>query len=67
MIEKEFGCLVKQRTTRNLGAARNFNEAAFHQGLQNAIDGHAADGFDIRARDWLSISDDRERLDRRRT
>ena len=30
MIEKKLRCFVKQRTTRNFGAARNFDEAAFH-------------------------------------
>src|SRR5205807_7782266 len=48
MIEKKFRGFVKQRTSGNFGATGNFNEAAFHQRLQNPVDGHAADGFDIR-------------------
>ena len=64
MVEKKLGGFVKQRTTRNFGAPGNFDQAAFHQRLQNAINGHAADSFDIRARDRLAISDDGKRLER---
>src|SRR2546425_8779369 len=67
MVEKKFGRFVKQRTTGNLGASRNFDEAALHQRLQNAIDGDAAHCFDIGAGDGLAISDDSERLERGRT
>src|SRR3982751_3310180 len=67
MIEKKFRRLIKQWATRNFGAAGNFDQAAFHQRLQNAIDGDAADRLDIRARDRLPVSDDGERFERRRT
>src|ERR1700693_3868949 len=64
MIEKKFRRFVKQRAPRNFGAAANLNEPAFHQCLQNAVDGDAADRFDIGARDRLTVSDDGERLER---
>src|ERR1700693_3284360 len=67
VIEKELGRFVKQRAPRNFGAAGNFDEPAFHQCLQNAIDGDAADGLDVGARDRLSISNDGKRLERGRT
>ena len=65
VIEEEFGRLVKQRTPGNFGAPGNFHEAAFHQRLQNAVDGNTAHRFNVRARDRLAISNDRERFERR--
>src|SRR6516164_4969064 len=43
-------------------ATGNFDEATFHQRLKNAVDRHTANGFDIRARDRLPVSNDRERF-----
>src|SRR5260370_19552425 len=67
MIEEKFSCFVKQRASGNFGASGNFDEAAFHQGLQNAIDRDAVYGFGIRSRDRVTVSDDGERLERGRT
>src|SRR6202030_389951 len=67
MIEKKFCRFVKQRTPRNFGAAGNFDEAALHQCLQNAVDSNTADRFDVRTRDRLPVSNDGKRLERGRT
>ncbi len=66
MIKKKLRGFVKKRAAGNFGPSGNFDEAAFHQCLQHPIDVHAAHGFDIGARNWLAIRDDRERLQRRR-
>src|SRR5579864_861471 len=45
VVEKELGRHVKQGPSGNFGATGNFHQAAFHQCLQNAIDGHAANSL----------------------
>src|SRR5438132_689566 len=67
MIEEELRRFVKQRTTRDFRAARDFDEAAFHQCLQNTIDSYATHCFDIGARDRLPISYDGQSFERGRT
>ena len=66
MIEKKLRGLVQERPSRNFRAPANFDKTAFHQCLQNPIDGDAADGLDIGARDRLAIGDDSERFERGR-
>jgi len=66
MIEKKLRRFVKQRPTRHIRSARDFDEATLHQSLQHALNRHTADSFDIGARNRLPISDDRERLERGR-
>src|SRR5207253_7965756 len=63
VIEKKLRGLVQQRPSRNFRSTANFDEPAFHQCLQNPIDGDAADGLDIRAGDRLAIGDDGERFE----
>src|SRR5580704_15370982 len=66
VIEEKSRGLVEQRTTWDLCAPGNFYQAAFHQGLQNAVDRHAAHRFNIGAGARLPISDDGKRLQRGR-
>ena len=56
------GGLVEKRAAGDFGPAGDLDQTTFHQGLQHAIDVHAAHRFDIGARNRLAIRDDRERL-----
>jgi len=62
VIEKKLRGLVEERPSRNFRTTANFDETAFHQCLQNPINGDAAHGLNIGARDRLAIGDDGEGL-----
>ena len=57
VVEKKLGGFVKKRTAWDLGAAGDFHQPAFHQRLQNPLDGYAADSFDVGAHNGLAVSD----------
>ena len=62
VIEKKLRRFVEKRASGDFGATGDFDQAAFHQRLQHAVDVDAANRFDIGACDWLAIGDNRERL-----
>src|SRR4051812_10044754 len=57
MFEKKLSGLVQKWTTRYFCASGNFQQAAFHQGLQHAVDIYTANGFDVRPGNRLAVSD----------
>ena len=67
MLEKELRRLVDERPAGNLRASGDFDEAALHQALQNAIDGDAANRLDVGARNRLPVGNDRQRFKGRRS
>ena len=64
MVEKELGCFVQKWTAGNFGTTGNFDEAAFHQRLQHAVDIDTAYSLDIGTGDRLTVGDDGERFQR---
>ena len=62
MFEEKLRRFVKERPARDLSASSDFDQASLHQILQDAIDRDPANHFDVSARDWLSIGNDRECL-----
>jgi len=64
MIEEKLRRFVEKRPARNFRAAGDFDETAFHQGLQDSVNVHPANGFNIGARDRLAVSNYRECLER---
>ena len=66
VIEEKLCRLVKKRATGNFGAATDLDEPALEQSLQNSVDVNAANGLDIGAGDGLAISNNGQRIERRR-
>lgn len=64
-LEEDRRGLVEQRAARLFGATSDADQFTLQQGGHNAVHGHTAHGFDVRAGNGLAIGDDGERLDRR--
>jgi hypothetical protein len=58
VLEEVFGALVEEGAAGDIGASGDADEAAFEEHIDHAIDGDAADGFDIGACDGLAVGDD---------
>jgi hypothetical protein len=60
VLHEELGGLVEEGAAGDFGAASDADEVAVEEGLHDAIDGDAADGFDVGAGDGLAVGDDGE-------
>src|ERR1700722_17447946 len=66
-VEEELGRAVQNGLARSAGPAYLFDVLTLLEQSRDAVDVHAAKGGDLRTRYWLSVSNDREGLEGRRT
>ena len=64
MIHEILRGLIEQRASGNFCSAGNLYQPAIQKRLEDAIHGDTADRLDVSACDRLSVSDDRESLQR---